>query len=531
MKLEPQAIIQTLKLFAVIFLLILLNNLRQIHLSNPIELLHSEHAGEKPPKANWLLALAGAVILAAAYWLAVSIKEPIEAIMWFFAAVIMVMIATYLLFIAGSVTICRILQKKKSYYYKTNHFVSVSSMVYRMKRNGAGLASICILCTMVLVMLSTVVCLYIGTEDSLRTFYPRNISVDTSAGSLSLLETDKTRAIRQLAEQVTEENGQSMEHVLDYQVTAALGYIEDGKILIGESGSASHSYSELWEIFVISLEDYNYLQNQNETLEQGESLIYVELADYKQDTIAIENGEALKIKKAVTDFNDNGINTELLLPAMYIFVPDVQDALGTTAELTDSKGRPVWEYHWFYGFDLDCSDEAQIQIQNRIQEGLNQLLVSDEELVVSCEGVARERSGFYGMYGGLFFLGILLGVVFVFAAVLIMYYKQISEGYEDQSRFEIMQKVGMTQGDIRRSINSQMLTVFFMPLLAAGIHLAFAFPLLRKLLLLFNLTNLKLLISTVVVSFLVFALFYILVYRITSRAYYSIVSGIRKEKA
>lgn len=530
LNLEPKAVIQTLKLFAVIFCLILLNNLRQLHLSNPIGLLNSEHAGERPPKANWLLALAGTVILAAAYWLAVSIKEPLSAIMWFFVAVVMVVVATYLLFIAGSVTICRILQRRKGYYYKTNHFVSVASMVYRMKRNGAGLASICILCTMVLVMLSTVVCLYIGTEDSLRICYPRNISVDTSAESLMLLETDKTEAIRRLAGEVTAENGQSMENVLDYQIAAALGYVKDGEILIDLSKAASNSYSDLWEIFVISLEDYNDLENQNEALEQGEALIYVELADYKQDTVSIEGGEALKIRKIVSDFDDNGVNTELLLPAMYIFVPDVQEVLAMTSGLTDGKGQSVWGYHWFYGFDLDCSDEVQIRIQNQLQEGLNQLLADDEELAVSCEGVAKERSGFYGIYGGLFFLGILLGVVFVFAAVLIMYYKQVSEGYEDQSRFEIMQKVGMTQGDIRRSINSQILTVFFLPLLAAGVHLAFAFPLLRKLLYLFNLTNLRLLISTTVISFLVFALFYILVYRITSKAYYAIVSGIRREK-
>ena len=199
--LGAKAILETLKRFSVIFLLLLLYSLWQLRLASPMELLRSENAGERPPKANWLLALAGVVILGAAYYMAVTIKEPIDAMLWFFVAVIMVIIATYLLFIAGSVTICRILQKNKNYYYKTNHFVSVSSMVYRMKRNGAGLASICILCTMVLVMLSGTVCLYIGTEDSLRTRYPRNINLDATAGSIDLLENRKTDEIRELAAQ------------------------------------------------------------------------------------------------------------------------------------------------------------------------------------------------------------------------------------------------------------------------------------------------------------------------------------------
>lgn len=531
----PQAIIQTLALFAGIFLLILLNTLRQIHLTNPIELLHSENVGEKPPKANWFFALAGVVILGGAYYLAVSIEDPIMAMLWFFVAVIMVIVATYLLFISGSVAVCRILQKKKNYYYKANHFVSVSSMAYRMKRNGAGLASICILCTMVLVMVSSTVCLYIGTEDSLRAYYPRNICLDTQASKISTIDSETTERIRELSDQVLLENGQKGKNTLDYRVAEFPGYISDGVVQTDQSSVPTFqlsAYSDVWQVFVISLDDYNRLMGQQETLRDDEVLIYTTIENgYTEETIAIDNAKPMKVKKAVTHFTDNGIDAVETVPSLYIFVPDFEQYLAPLMDATDDNGNPAIELHWFYGFDLECDDEIQIQIYRQIQNGLGQLSFSseDDSFVIQCESVANERQVFYGLYGGLFFLGILLGVVFIFAAVLIIYYKQISEGYEDQSRFEIMQKVGMTQKDIRKSINSQVLTVFFLPLIAAGIHLCFAFPLISKLLTLFNLTNLHLLILTTIACYLIFTLFYMLVYKITSKAYYSIVSGIGKE--
>lgn len=525
MSIAPAAILQTIGLFAVIFFLILLNTLRQIHLTNPIKLLHSESTGEKPPKANWFIALAGAVILAGAYYLAVSIEEPMEALMSFFVAVIMVIVATYMLFMAGSVAVCRILQKKKKYYYKTNHFVSVSSMLYRMKRNGAGLASICILCTMVLVMVSSTVCLYIGAEDSLRNRYPRNINMDTTVSDLALLDSEEADAVRTLSSQVASENGLSLQNVLDYRLADFAGYIHDGRI---ETDNQFSQYSNIWQIFIVPLEDYNRLMGQTETLKPGEALLYTtRLGHYDQNTIAIGDSEPLQIKKVVSDFTDNRVDAMQMIPSLYLFVPNFDEVTAPLLELTDTRARSIVNLHWFYGFDLNCDDETQIGIQEQLSEGLKRF--SNDEGIFSTllEGIAKERVGFYGLYGGLFFLGVLLGIVFLFAAVLIMYYKQVSEGYEDQSRFEIMQKVGMTKKEIKKSINSQVLTVFFLPLLAAGLHLAFAFPLIYKLLTLFALTNQTLLILVTVCCYLVFALFYVLIYRVTSRAYYSIVSGAK----
>lgn len=527
---DYKAIYYTVVLFAAIFFLILLNSLRQVHLSNPIALLHSENAGEKPPKANWFFAVLGVLILGCAYYLAVTIKDPVTTLAAFFFAVIMVIIATYLIFISGSVAFCKILQKKKNYYYKTNHFVSVSSMSYRMKRNGAGLASICILCTMVLVMISSTACLYMGKEESLRERYPRNINVTISAESYEELISQDAESISDMCIETAENMGYSPENFLDYSTLAFVSYIRNGEIVFddGESGF-DYATGDLWQIFMVPLEDYNRITGSKETLENNEVLISTSKdMNYGYDTVSIKGQEPLNIKTKVTNFENNGVDTMQIIPALYIFVPDlgvqIERISQTNAEALETVSR-------FIGFDLNASDTEQVQVYDAISDNLRNSEIEnpDSSLVVSVESASNEKQSFYGLFGGLFFLGIILGIVFIFAAVLIMYYKQVSEGYEDQSRFEIMQKVGMTKREIKKSINSQMLTVFFMPLIASGVHLAFAFPMIYKMLILFGLVNKVFLIMVTVGCFLLFALLYMLVYKITSRAYYSIVSG-GKEK-
>lgn len=529
---DLQSIRDTLLLFVVIYTLLYLNTLRQLHLTNPIELLHSENAGEKPPKGNALVAIFGAVLLIAAYVLAVSIEDPIAAMIWFFVAVIMVILATYLLFISGSVTICRLLQKNKKYYYKTNHFISVSSMRYRMKRNGAGLASICILCTMVLVMVSSTVCLYIGKEDSLRMRYPRNYNLNVSVESLDMLHGEPVRQSLDALDSICENHGYAPTNVLSYPTAAFAGLIQNDRILleVPESVNRLMDIENLWQFFIISLEDYNRLMGASETLAEDEVMVYVTKDQtYDAPTLTIGTGEPLKVKKQAESFVDNGVDAMQVIASLYIIVPDFDAAVTAFSE----QQTPA-ELNYIYAFDLSCSDDTQIALQQEMDAALSEIETQAGEgsgFNLLLEGVASERSFFYGMYGGLFFLGILLGIVFIFAAVLIIYYKQVSEGYEDQSRFEIMQKVGMTGREIRRSINSQVLTVFFLPLIMAGVHLGFAFPLIRKLLLIFSLTNFKLLILVTVCCYLIFALFYVLVYRATSRAYYSIVSAGERDQA
>lgn len=521
---DYKAIYYTVVLFAVIFFLILLNSLRQVHLSNPIALLHSENAGEKPPKANWFFAVLGVLILGCAYYLAVTIKDPVTTLAAFFFAVIMVIVATYLIFISGSVAFCKILQKKKNYYYKTNHFVSVSSMSYRMKRNGAGLASICILCTMVLVMISSTVCLYLGKEDSLRERYPRNINVTMTSQIYSDLISQDSDDVAKRTFETAENMGYTPVNAIDYTMLSFVSYVRDGEIVFDKNGF-NYVSGDLWQIFIVSLDDYNRLTGSQENLDEDEVMIYTSKdMDYNYDVLKIKGQEPLDIKKVVTDFENNGVDTMQIIPALYIFVPDLEVQV---QKISEQSQDALGNINRFVGYDLEATDQQQTDVFSEIYDWLrtSQVNSADGSMYVYVEGSANEKLEFFGIYGGLFFLGIILGIVFIFAAVLIMYYKQVSEGYEDQSRFEIMQKVGMTKREIKKSINSQMLTVFFMPLIAAGVHLAFAFPMIYKMLILLGLVNKVFLIMVTVGCFLLFALLYMLVYKITSRAYYSIVSG------
>ena len=387
---------KTVLVYLAIFLLILLSTLVKVGRGTAVSLLRSESCGEKPPRANVLVAVLGAVLLVVAYGMAVSIQEPLQAMLLFFVAVILVILGTYLLFIAGSVALCRALQKNKSYYYQSRHFVSVSSMTYRMKRNGAGLASICILATMVLVMLSSSACLYFGAEDSLNVTYPHEFSLTVWARDAEALP--------------------KLEAVLD---------------------AAGAPYGvEIWR--------------QGEVEQNGEEVI------------------------------------------------------------------------WSGQFDTGLSREQQLALGGAIGEALND---PDTTQGFSRSFRAEAADEFYGTYGSLFFIGIVLSVLFICAAVLIIYYKQLCEGYEDQPRFAIMQKVGMTAPDIRHSVNSQLLTVFFLPLAGAALHMAFAFPMIRRVLLVFSLNNTALFVATALISLAVLSVVYTLVYRATSNAYYRIVKS------
>lgn len=529
------AITQTVMVFMAIFLLILINSLLRVRLSAPLTLLRSENAGEKPPKANWVLAALGALVLGYAYYIAVSIKSPLQAISMFFVAVIMVIVSTYVLFVSGSVAMCRILQKRKRYYYKPNHFVSVSSMAYRMKRNGAGLASICILSTMVLVMLSSTTSLYVGTEDSIHSLHPREISMEIRLGSLDRASGENLNALRDIAEKAAKDNKVRQENILEYRLAHIFVTPEGSRLLPAETFTgytAGMNYDELCTAIIMPLEDYNRLVNANEALEKGEALIY-STEKYGYDTIDVGNAQELKVRKVLDDYPEAELASDQLISTIYIVVADFDEYVAPLTEPTYQNGNKMLGLYWYYGFDINAHDEQHIAVRKQMLEGLQELKSKDDGALETymCYSTVLERLDFYSSFGGLFFLGIMLSIVFISAAVLIIYYKQVSEGYEDQSRFEIMQKVGMTKRDIRRSINSQILTVFFMPLVFAGLHLAFAFPLIWKILQLFNLRNLTLLIIVTICCYLIFGLFYALVYRVTSSTYYKIVSGINGQNA
>ena len=526
LRISVKALEFTVMFFCGIFLLIYLNSLIKIRRSSASELVKSENFGEKPPRANWLFGLAGIVILAAAYYIAVSIKTPLTALSLFFIAVIMVIVATYLIFIAGSVWICRLLQKNKRYYYKKNHFVSVSSMVYRMKRNGAGLASICILATMVLVMISSTTCLYFGAEDALRDRYPRDISISASYSGLDSMTDENISALR--GEISAAVGGAETENILDYRCASLVGSLENGILDLSEASiysTAMTTYDYVAEVYIVPLADYNAIAGTNESLGSDEAMIYAYRMDYTDKTFAVDELVSFRVKKVLDSFPiADGSAMASIAPTVFVIVPDFADTVAKLGGAVSSSGDEPASLSWNYAFDTPVSDEEETAMCERIGERLSERSESGGYLYYSRESLAANRADFYGMFGGLFFLGIMLSIAFICAAVLIIYYKQISEGYEDRRRFEIMQNVGMTKKEIRSSINSQLLTVFFLPLIFAGLHLGFAFPFIHKLLMLFNLSNLPLLIGTTAISFGVFALLYAVVYRVTSNAYYNIVS-------
>ena len=520
------SVIKTTAVFGVIFVLLFLNSLRQVRFSSAINLLRSENKGEKPPKGNWLWGILGVLILAAAYYLAMTIKNPIAALEVFFIAVIMVIVGTYLVMISGSVLFCRILQKKKNYYYKSNHFVSVSSMVYRMKRNGAGLASICVLATMVLVMISSTTSMYFGSEDAINSRYPRDINMEYYMENADDLSDEKIAALQSDISEVLEKYDVEPENYYNYRCVSVAGLIKGNSVETDVSkANAITDMSGVRQFYFVPLSDYNAMMGTNETLGSEEVLIYTYRNDYKADTISFKQGNTFKIKKQLDELVEIGDTAMMVVPSMTIIVPDLKQSLKGLDTLLDYNGDKMLSYRWVYDFDTGIEADKQIELCREFEKANLDSYLKFENISLYCESQEMEREDLYSMYGGFFYLGIMLSIVFIFAAVLIIYYKQISEGYEDQARFEIMQKVGMTKREIKKSINSQLLTVFFLPIVLSALHLVFAFPIIRKLLLLFSLNNVILFAVTTVISVIIFALFYTLIYRITSNAYYNLVSG------
>ena len=533
MKISVPALVATALLFLAIFALIMLRMIVSVYRLKPVELLRSEKTGEKPPKANWIFAVIGLLLLGVAYYLSLTIKDPLAAMVWFMVAVVLVILATYLLFIAGSVAFCKMMQKKKGYYYKTNHFISISSMIYRMKRNGAGLASICILSTMVLVMVSSTTSLYLSMEHGLNLRYPKSVQIEMYTNPEQTEEMKETQngQIVDLVQNVLKEHNQTAENPENYRMLTVSGIASKNEIYFNPENAPGvngvNTFDHLKMIYALPMEEYNRIMGTNLELASGEAYLYTKDSDFAYDQIMVENSGTWSIKGYLDKMISNGNDVSNMNSSLYLVVPGLEDIKAL------EEGNVSGSYEkWYYNFDLSCGDEEQIKIQNEIEEKINALAEQESDSIffgVSTDSRAASRADYQALYGGLFFLGILLGVVFILGMVLIIYYKQITEGYEDQDRFQILMKVGMTPKEVRQTINSQVMTVFFLPLVVAGIHTAFAFPMIEKMVQLLAFTDRKFLILVTVCSYLVFALFYIIVYLVTSKQYYKIVSGKQEE--
>ncbi|MBS4803796.1 MAG: ABC transporter permease [Clostridium sp.] len=503
------SILSTIILFSIIFFIIFINSLRQVHLSNPIELLRSSNFGEKEPKTKWAMAILGFVCLGLGYYIALTTKNPVAAISLFFVAVILVIVGTYLVFTAGSIAFLKVLRKNKNYYYNVKHFTSVAGMIYRMKQNAVGLANICILSTMVLVMISSTSSMMMGMEDIINERYPYDISI-YSDGS----DTNKNNL---LVEEI--ENSISSEKVEKEVAYSYLNFagIKDKDKFITNRDSNSVVVNNINNLIFITLEDYNKVASESKVLEDGEVLLYSNRDKYEYDTINVFD-KSYKIVERVDDFLGNGIISANVASSQFIVVKDMGELHYLYRAQKDTFGENASEIEFMYGIDLKVDDNEKEVIYNNIIDTLN-----NKGFDFIGETKAGSRSSFLSLYGGLFFIGIFLGALFIMATILIIYYKQISEGYDDKERFEIMQKVGMSNEEVQGAIRSQVLTVFFLPLITAGIHISFAFPFILKILSMLNLTNTKLFILCTVVSFIIFTLIYSIIYILTARVYYKIV--------
>lgn len=497
----------TTALFCAIFTLTLLKNLNQIRLSKPVELLSGGNVGEKEPKTKWLLTLIGLITLGGGYTIANVVDTPLEALGLFFVAVILVIIGTYCLFVAGSIALLKLMRKNKAFYYKTKHFTSVSGMIYRMNQNAAGLASICILSTMVLVMLSTTVSLYIGIDDEMRNQYPRNFEIFASGVS----ESDFERLCAAVDDAVVQ-YGFDVRGANAYCYASLAISREGGRFYAGGEGKA--------EVILLTAAQYEKMQGVEPSLSSNEALVFAprgydaDKADFGGVVYGVKRIDGLNVRE----------RTFLLEREVYCFVlPDRQAVEEVFTALT---GGMPYGSDGYYGFDLAAGREEQAALYEHVNAAVKAF--APAEGAEHFHAYARSEAAVYGeflaIYGGLFFLGIFLGTLFLMATVLIMYYKQVSEGYDDKQRFEIMQKVGMSRAEVRESIRSQILKVFFLPLAAALVHISAAFRMTVKLLRVFNLTNMWLFAGCSAATLVVFALFYAVAYALTARSYYKIVS-------
>ena len=507
----PIAVFLTILLFGGIFFLLLIYTVIKISRLKIVALLKEENNGEREPKARFILAILGLGLTGYGYYLAQTIQNPIKAITMFFIAVLAVIFGTYLIFMAVSITVLKLMKNNKTFYYKPKNFISVSGLLYRMKRNAVGLANICILSTMVLVTMGTTSALYAGSEEAYNTRFPRDIIVNgyrSTEGKLAEIEKNVKKA--------TQDAGVEVKDLVSYNMLNVVGRLNGTEI--NYESEFTGSFDKIKSIVVLELKDYNKVSKEQKTLNDGETLLFIDKkGKYEANEIAVQ-GVNLKIKEKLTDFPGAlGTAAANIMDTYYVVVKDnadvkkIESALKKKLNISDGEGE-IFNY---VGFNIsDKSKEA------KVIENFKQL---EKEGNINIEGKAENETNFKGFYASFLFIGVFISMIFVVSQVVIMYYKQISEGYEDKGKFGIMRKVGLTDKQIKQSIRSQVLMIFFAPLAIATLHTIVAYPFIEKILKLFLATDNNVFLIALAVTIAVFGVFYLIVYLITSRIYYRII--------
>ena len=507
----PIAVFLTILLFGGIFFLLLIYTVVKISRLKIVALLKEENNGEREPKARLILAILGLGLTGYGYYLAQTIQNPIKAITMFFIAVLAVIFGTYLIFMAVSITVLKLMKNNKTFYYKPKNFISVSGLLYRMKRNAVGRANICILSTMVLVTMGTTSALYAGSEDAYNTRFPRDIIINgyrSTEGKLAEIEKNVKKA--------TQDAGVETKDLVSYNMLNVVGRLNGTEI--NYESEFTGSFDKIKTIVVLELKDYNKVSKEQKTLNAGETLLFIDKkGKYEANEITVQ-GVNLKIKEKLTDFPGAlGTAAANIMDTYYVVVKDnadvkkIESALKKKLNISDGEGE-IFNY---VGFNIsDKSKEA------KVIENFKQL---EKEGNINIEGKAENETNFKGFYASFLFIGVFISMIFVVSQVVIMYYKQISEGYEDKGKFGIMRKVGLTDKQIKQSIRSQVLMIFFAPLAVATLHTVVAYPFIEKILKLFLATDNNVFLIALAVTIAVFAVFYLIVYLITSRIYYRII--------
>lgn len=520
----------TVILFAIVYGATLLYNLMQIKLANPIELLHSTSAGEREPKTKLLMTLVGLAALGAGYYIAFTTCDAVSAVIYFFVAVLLVILGTYCLFTAGSIAFLKALRKNKGYYYQAKHFTTVSGMIYRMKQNAVGLANICILSTMVLVTVSTTVSMYLGTEDVMNNRFPSEISVTAYYSQMP----EDIRALWPVTDQSLMASGRVVTGKNAFFNITQMGMRDGNKVFITDAESKMGSHiGMVVTVTILTQADYEAYSGEDILpLAQGEVALSAVPA-FEGDTLVFE-GTEYPVRQICPFPEDKNVDyiTSMGGGKVYLIVPDQETILRIYDDLVKNWGERRVEpaLRFDAAYEIDGTAQEKLEAESALRQALTEWETAVGSQTAGYKSVfmeAREenRSGFYRLYGGLFFLGMFLGVLFLMVTVLIIFYKQISEGYEDKERYAIMQNVGMSSVEVKRAIRSQVLTVFFLPIAAAIVHVIMAFPMITELLKCLNLMNRQLFAWCMVGTALVFGVIYLLVYQLTSRSYYRIVGN------
>lgn len=509
--------------FGILFLLTFLYNFMQIKLANPIELLRGTSVGEREPKTKILMTIIGVVCLAIAYYIAITTENPLNVLTLFFVAVLLVIIGTFALFTAGSIALLKLLRNNKKFYYNKRHFMAVSGMLYRMKQNAAGLASICILSTMVLVVISTTVSMYVGIQDELMARYPNDVCVTVDYNSVIDKSSEIEKAIFDEIDSAEVKNKKAFSYLSVFVGQKGDNFTTDKEHL---------SFQNSYLFYILSKDDFikrdNSFKDKIGNISKGEAVVVLNKKYDKKDIKIF--GKNYKVNKSFEHMEDNDLYMISTLNGLGYIILDNDESVQELYDMQEKMlGKGANYYTNKIRFDFKSGNKKQKaaaykKIDNVVKKYFKENKNDKKEISSYwVESRQENEQNFYLLYGGLFFLGIFLGTMFLMVTVMIIFYKQITEGYDDRERYQILEKVGMSSREVKDTIKSQIRIVFVLPIFAAAVHVTAAFPMVNRILKMLNFNNEKLFAGCLAATIIAFAVIYYLVFKVTSRAYYKIV--------